>query len=129
VHRYQDVKVTPYEKNLEVWRQLWRVVERADVLIQVVDARQPLFYYSQHLHDYARTHYRHPSRPAAKSVERLMIINKADYLVPSQRRAWGKVVARCRLSLPRGRHSALARPSARRGSGSCGSPRSSSRRL
>ncbi len=28
------VKVTPYEKNLDVWRQLWRVVERSDVLVQ-----------------------------------------------------------------------------------------------
>ena len=27
-------KVTPYEKNLEVWRQLWRVVERSDVLVR-----------------------------------------------------------------------------------------------
>ena len=40
-----QARVTPFEKNLEVWRQLWRVVERSDVLIQVVDARQPLFYH------------------------------------------------------------------------------------
>ena len=36
--------VTPFEKNLEVWRQLWRVVERSDVVIQIVDSRNPLFY-------------------------------------------------------------------------------------
>ncbi len=36
--------VTPYEKNLDVWRQLWRVVERSDVLVQIVDARMPTFY-------------------------------------------------------------------------------------
>lgn len=38
------LRMTPFEKNLEVWRQLWRVVERSDVVVQVVDARQPLLY-------------------------------------------------------------------------------------
>lgn len=36
--------MTPFEKNIEVWKQLWRVVERANILIQIVDARDPLFY-------------------------------------------------------------------------------------
>merc|ERR1712232_1401815 len=36
--------ITPFEKNLEVWRQLWRVVERSDVVFQVVDARNPLLF-------------------------------------------------------------------------------------
>jgi large subunit GTPase 1 len=38
--------ITPFEKNIDVWRQLWRVIERADVLLQIVDARNPYFYYS-----------------------------------------------------------------------------------
>jgi ribosome biogenesis GTPase A len=46
--------VTPFEKNLEVWRQLWRVLERSDFLVQVVDARNPLFYASDDLEAYAR---------------------------------------------------------------------------
>ena len=25
--------ITPFEKNIEVWRQLWRVIEKSDVLI------------------------------------------------------------------------------------------------
>ena len=36
--------VTPFEKNLEVWRQLWRVLEKSDLVVQVVDARDPMFY-------------------------------------------------------------------------------------
>ena len=36
--------LTPYEKNLEVWRQLWFVVDRSDILVQVVDARDPEFF-------------------------------------------------------------------------------------
>lgn len=27
--------MTPYEKNLDVWRQLWRVTEKSDILLQV----------------------------------------------------------------------------------------------
>lgn len=41
---YPDIKVSPYEKNFEVWRQLWRVVERSHLIIQIVDCRDPLFY-------------------------------------------------------------------------------------
>lgn len=37
-------KLTPFEKNLDVWRQLWRAVEQCEILIQIVDARNPLFY-------------------------------------------------------------------------------------
>merc|ERR1712096_18965 len=38
------VELTPYEKNLDFWRQLWRVVERSDVIVQIVDARDPMLY-------------------------------------------------------------------------------------
>ena len=31
--------LTPFEKNLEVWRQLWRVLERSDVVVQVGGGR------------------------------------------------------------------------------------------
>lgn len=41
-----NLAITPFEKNLEVWRQLWRVIERSDILLQIVDARNPYFYYS-----------------------------------------------------------------------------------
>lgn len=30
--------ITPFERNLEIWRQLWRVVERSHVVVQVVAA-------------------------------------------------------------------------------------------
>lgn len=92
-----EVRTTPFEKNLEVWRQLWRVVERSDVLVQVVDARQPLFYHSDQLHDYARNHFRvSPPKDgeeaklvSAAYVERLLVLNKGDFLTLEQRAAWG----------------------------------------
>ena len=44
--------VTPFEKNLEVWRQLWRVLERSDLVCQVVDSRDPLRYRCADLENY-----------------------------------------------------------------------------
>ncbi|RVW95520.1 GTPase LSG1-1 [Vitis vinifera] len=40
----ENLVLTPFEKNLDIWRQLWRVLERSDLLVMVVDARDPLFY-------------------------------------------------------------------------------------
>lgn len=31
----EHLVLTPFEKNLEVWRQLWRVLERSDIVVQV----------------------------------------------------------------------------------------------
>lgn len=36
LEKLEHVCLTPFEKNLEVWRQLWRVVERSEVLVQVL---------------------------------------------------------------------------------------------
>ena len=44
VEEDERLTLTPFEKNLEIWRQLWRVCERSDIVVQVVDARDPLFY-------------------------------------------------------------------------------------
>ena len=48
----KDAVSTPFEKNLNMWRQLWRVIERSDVLVQIVDARNPLLYRSTDLEEY-----------------------------------------------------------------------------
>jgi len=44
--------ITPFEKNIEVWKQLWRVIEKSHVLLQIVDARNPYFFYSADLEKY-----------------------------------------------------------------------------
>jgi hypothetical protein len=31
----EELLLTPFERNLEVWRQLWRVLERSDIVVQV----------------------------------------------------------------------------------------------
>lgn len=77
-------KATPFEKNLEVWRQLWRVLEKSDVAIQVVDARNPLLYYTADLVKYAQEH--------SPSVPMMIILNKADYLTEYQRTLWSQTL-------------------------------------
>eukprot|EP00892_Ulva_mutabilis_P007126 jgi/Ulvmu1/4786/UM020_0071.1 len=72
--------ITPFEKNLEVWRQLWRVLERSDVIVQVVDARDPLFYRSEDLEKYARSVQPH--------AHCLLLLNKADLLPNEVRTMW-----------------------------------------
>lgn len=77
--------VTPFEKNLEVWRQLWRVVERSDVLVQIVDARNPLFFHSADLDAYVRE--------VSDDKRCLLLVNKADYLTAAQRLAWARFLS------------------------------------
>jgi len=77
--------MTPYEKNIEVWRQLWRVVERSDLLVHIVDARNPLAFISRDLLDYVKE-VEVKSGREQKTV--LVLINKADYLTLKQRQFW-----------------------------------------
>lgn len=75
-----DLLMTPFERNLEVWRQLWRVIERSDLVVQIVDARNPLLFRSEDLESYVK----HVD-PRKKN---LLLVNKADMLTLGQRRAW-----------------------------------------
>ena len=69
---------TPFERNLEVWRQLWRTLERSDAILLLVDARWPDFYANPDLVAYAKS--------LGRGVQ--VVVNKADYLRAPQRRAW-----------------------------------------
>ena len=75
-----DLLVTPFERNLEVWRQLWRVVERSDLLVQIVDARDPLLFRSEDLERYVKE--------VSERKKNLLLVNKADLLTRRQRQAW-----------------------------------------
>ena len=76
----QGYLLTPFEKNLEVWRQLWRVLERAQLIVQIVDARNPLLFRCAELERYVAD--LDPSKRC------LLLINKADLLTDGQRAAW-----------------------------------------
>lgn len=75
-----DLLMTPFERNLEVWRQLWRVIERSDLVVQIVDARNPLLFRSEDLERYIK------HVDARKN--NLLLVNKADMMTLEQREAW-----------------------------------------
>lgn len=78
----EGLMLTPYEKNLEFWRQLWRVVERSDVIVQIVDARNPLLFRCEDLEAYVKE--------IDPKKMNMILINKADFLTEQQRQAWAK---------------------------------------
>ena len=75
-----------FEHNLEVWRQLWRVVERSDVLCLVCDVRNPLL----HLPPALYTHV------SSLSPERrlVVVLSKVDLVAPTRLHAWLDVLQR-----------------------------------
>ncbi|CAI5760518.1 unnamed protein product [Candida verbasci] len=74
-----DLLLTPFERNIEVWKQLWRVVEKCDLIVQIVDARNPLFFRSLDLEKYVKE---------LGDKNNLLLVNKADLLTKQQRIAW-----------------------------------------
>ncbi|KAM6223137.1 large subunit GTPase 1 homolog [Rhynchocyon petersi] len=76
----QKLILTPFERNLDFWRQLWRVIERSDIVVQIVDARNPLLFRCEDLECYVKE--------LDGSKENVILINKADLLTAEQRRAW-----------------------------------------
>jgi large subunit GTPase 1 len=77
-----SLAITPFEKNLSVWKQLWSVIERCQLLIQIVDCRNPNFFYSADLERYisevgGNKHY-------------LLLLNKADFLDEAQIQHWNE---------------------------------------
>ncbi|KAI1746276.1 hypothetical protein F4680DRAFT_400920 [Xylaria scruposa] len=82
LQEYNDLLMTPFERNLEVWRQLWRVIERSDLVVQIVDARSPLMFRSEDLENYVKD--------VDPSKKNLLLVNKADMMTTTQRKAWSK---------------------------------------
>ena len=86
----QDLLMTPFERNLEVWRQLWRVIERSDVVVQIVDARSPLMFWCADLETYVKD--------VDPKKENLLLINKADMMTYKQRKAWASYLKGANVS-------------------------------
>ena len=75
-----QLAITPFEKNIEIWRQLWRVIEKSDLLLQIVDGRNPYFFYSADLEKYITE--------CGQDKQFILLINKADYLSDELRQHW-----------------------------------------
>lgn len=79
--------LTPFERNIEVWRQLWRVLERSHLVVQIVDARNPLRFRCEDLEHYVQdVEGAEGEEGTGKGKRRsLLLINKADLLTARQR--------------------------------------------
>eukprot|EP01084_Bolivina_argentea_P088450 159688_1 len=72
-----NMEMTPFEKNINVWKQLWFVIEKSNLLILIVDARNPLAFISRDLFKYVDQ--------VDNTKKCILMINKADYLTSLQR--------------------------------------------
>lgn len=79
--------LTPFEKNIEVWRQLWRVLERSHLVVQIVDARNPLNFRCEDLESYVLdVEGPEGEQGTGNRLRRnLLLINKSDLLTSRQR--------------------------------------------
>ncbi|GIZ04018.1 guanine nucleotide-binding protein-like 1, partial [Caerostris extrusa] len=71
--KFGEQDLSHFEMNLETWRQLWRVVEFSDIILQVIDIRYPVYHFSPALYDYV-------TKDLKKHM--ILVLNKVD-LVPA----------------------------------------------
>lgn len=76
--RFPGHQLARYERNLEVWRQLWRTLEVSDALLVIVDARTPLLSFPAPLYVEA----------VSRGLPVVCLLNKADLLPPEVADAW-----------------------------------------
>ncbi|VDM57042.1 unnamed protein product [Angiostrongylus costaricensis] len=81
LQEHDGLTLTPFERNPDMWRELWRVVERSDI----VDARNPLLFRSKDLDRFVKE-----VDPAKKL---LLLVNKADLLEKYHLSEWAKYFA------------------------------------
>lgn len=77
--KFSQEELSYFELNLETWRQLWRVLEMADILLLILDIRYPVLHMSPAL-------YHTVTHDLGKSI--IIILNKVDLAPPSLVIAW-----------------------------------------
>ncbi|KAJ3323669.1 Guanine nucleotide-binding-like protein 1 [Boothiomyces sp. JEL0866] len=76
-----NINTTSYfERNLEVWRQLWRVVEMSEIILVVVDIRNPLIHFSTPLYNYVKD----------MNKKMVLVFNKIDLVPEANVNLWKK---------------------------------------
>ena len=78
--------LTPFERNLQVWRQLWRVIERSHLIVQIVDGRNPITFRCEDLENYVSEVGIGMGNKQKRGIRKsLLLINKSDLLTKQQR--------------------------------------------
>ena len=75
---YGSGRVSHFEGNLEYWRQLWRVTERSQVVLMLVDARCPLLHFPAALY----------AKVEREGKAAILLMNKADLVPLAALEAW-----------------------------------------
>ncbi|KIJ40336.1 hypothetical protein M422DRAFT_174008 [Sphaerobolus stellatus SS14] len=78
----EDIPGSPtyYERNLEVWRQLWRVTEISQIMLVLLDSRCPALHFPPSLRAYLAS--LRPNRPL------IIVLTKADMVPEAYSNAW-----------------------------------------
>lgn len=71
---------TYFERNLEVWRQLWRVSEISQIMLLLLDSRCPAIHFPPSLNTFIAS--LKPPRPL------VLVLTKSDLVPPSYTAAW-----------------------------------------
>ncbi|KAI8092240.1 uncharacterized protein B0P05DRAFT_525405 [Gilbertella persicaria] len=77
----QNQQLSWFERNLEVWRQLWRVLEISDIVIIVMDIRNPMLHFPRSL-------YRYVTHTLKRKI--IGVFNKVDLVSEFTVFAWRK---------------------------------------
>ncbi|KAF9923087.1 Guanine nucleotide-binding-like protein 1 [Linnemannia zychae] len=77
--KYPAEELSYFEHNLDVWRQLWRVLEISDIIMIIVDIRHPVIHFPPSLYNYV-----------VNDMKRKLVVvfNKIDLVAPSTVFAW-----------------------------------------
>ena len=65
---------------MEVWKQLWRVIEKSDIVVQIVDGRDIEFYRCEDVESYVKE--------VDSDKVNMLLINKSDLVSDELRAVW-----------------------------------------
>ncbi|KAG1864743.1 P-loop containing nucleoside triphosphate hydrolase protein [Suillus subalutaceus] len=81
---------THFERNLEVWRQLWRVTEISQILLCLLDSRCPPLHFPSSLESYL----------ASRKAKVILVLTKVDIAGPERAEAWTAYLQKRHPGLP-----------------------------
>nr|VWO94319.1 N/A [Ganoderma boninense] len=73
---------TSFERNLEVWRQLWRVTEISQIILVLLDSRCPTLHFPPALASYLS------NIPHSSRLRTILVLTKVDISGPDRAAAW-----------------------------------------
>ncbi|KAG2155575.1 P-loop containing nucleoside triphosphate hydrolase protein [Suillus clintonianus] len=82
---------THFERNLEVWRQLWRVTEISQILLCLLDSRCPPLHFPPSLESYLL---------ANRKAKVILVLTKVDIAGPERAQAWTAYLQKRHPGLP-----------------------------